>query len=141
MPRGFKGVQSRTLCWACKRELYDIKGKRVHDSVVRQPRLGILFCSDECMEVHTAFGRAREEMADQPEPEPLVPGIEWDDPDEPSGLIDTRESPSKAIIEHNAKVIGAGRLPPEIRNIGREMPDAGDTAPVQKPARRWLRRS
>jgi hypothetical protein len=73
-------------------------------------------------------------MNDQHEPEPLVPGIEWDDPDEPSGLIDTRGRPSKAIIEHNAKATSAGRLLPEIRNIGREIPATGDNAPVARVA-------
>jgi hypothetical protein len=90
------------------------------------------------MEVHTAFGRRREEMADQPEPD-------YRDPDDVLELIDTRGALPKVIIERNGRALdtalGAGKLPPEIRNIGRELPAAGDTAPVKKPARRWLRRS
>ncbi len=58
----------------------------------------------------------------------------YTDPDDEIGLIDTWHTPlPQAAIEHNARLgLGAGTLPPEIRNIGRELAAAGKTAPAAR---------
>ncbi len=68
-------------------------------------------------------------MTDQHEPDDR-------DLDDVLELIDSRDALPKVIIERNGRALdtalGAGKLPPEIRNIGRELPAAGDTAPVAR---------
>ena len=60
-------------------------------------------------------------------------GDDWINPNVEHGLIDMRESLTKAAVEYNA-AMGAGRLPSEIRNIGKELPAASATAPAARVA-------
>jgi hypothetical protein len=61
------------------------------------------------------------------------PGDEWINPSVEHGLIDMRESLTKAAVEYNAEM-GAGKLASEIRNIGRDLPAASATAPAARVA-------